>query len=230
MVRNLRLLKISDPISNSGAFIFPRRPRPPVELPDRDSLYGLPMSISPQLRAAARSVYRDLWRASATTFTGAIGPFSENIVIHSYLHLLTWQATHPYFLVRQSLPHVVFSFLCRCLAFRQKIRKDVLERYPVTDEDVFRKNLELGREIADFLRKNIIQAERLPVQPGKDESETYSTPLFWFPSRGGFSRHAELRILEHTELGDNASIKNPENMVEMPRRGRRKEKEVVTAE
>jgi len=31
------------------------------------------MSISPPLRAAARSVYRDLWRASAATFAGAIG-------------------------------------------------------------------------------------------------------------------------------------------------------------
>lgn len=30
------------------------------------------MSISPPLRAAARSVYRDLWRASATTFAGAV--------------------------------------------------------------------------------------------------------------------------------------------------------------
>ena len=33
------------------------------------------MSISSPLRAAARSVYRDLWRASATTFAGAIGSF-----------------------------------------------------------------------------------------------------------------------------------------------------------
>jgi hypothetical protein len=43
-------------------------------------VFGFPrfepvMSISPPLRAAARSVYRDLWRASATTFSGAIGPF-----------------------------------------------------------------------------------------------------------------------------------------------------------
>jgi len=132
------------------------------------------MSISPALRAAARSVYRDLWRASSTTFSGD--------------------------------PPIL-------LAFRQKIRKDALDQYSVTDEDVFKNNLKLGREIADFLRKNIVQAERLPGKFEEDNTETY-----------------KIRITEHTELGDNSTIKNPENMVEMPRRRRCKEKEVVTAE
>jgi hypothetical protein len=36
-------------------------------------------------------------------------------------------------------------------------------------------------------------------------------------------------MTKHTELGDNATIKNPENMVEMPRR-RQKEEEAVTVE
>jgi hypothetical protein len=44
------------------------------------------------------------------------------------------------------------------------------------------------------------------------------------------SRHAEIRITEHTELGENSTIKNPENMVEIPRRKRRKEKEVGAME
>lgn len=43
------------------------------------------MSISPTLRAAARSVYRNLWRASATTFAGAICPFLSTIVTRLYL-------------------------------------------------------------------------------------------------------------------------------------------------
>jgi len=42
--------------------------------------------------------------------------------------------------------------------------------------------------------------------------------------------HAEIRITEHTEFGDNSTIKNPENMAEMPRRQHRKEKEVVSKE
>jgi hypothetical protein len=41
---------------------------------------SMTISLSPPLRAAARSVYRDLWRASATTFSGAVGSFLNNIV------------------------------------------------------------------------------------------------------------------------------------------------------
>ncbi|KAI0253873.1 RF-1 domain-containing protein [Lactifluus subvellereus] len=129
------------------------------------------MSVSLSLRAAARSIYRDLWRASATTFSGD--------------------------------PPVLS-------AFRQKMRKDALEQRSVTDEEAFQSNLKLGREIADFLRKNIVQAERVQVQHREDDMETY-----------------KIRITEHTELGDNDTIKNPENMVEMPRRQRKKEKEVA---
>ncbi|KAI0303479.1 RF-1 domain-containing protein [Multifurca ochricompacta] len=126
---------------------------------------SMSMSISSPLRAAARSVYRDLWRASTATFT----------------------------------------------AFRQKIKKDALEQRSVTEEDVFQNNLKLGREIANFLRKNVVQAERLQVQPGEENTETY-----------------KIRITKYTELGDNATIKNPENMVEMPRRQYKREKKVVS--
>ncbi|KAH9001635.1 RF-1 domain-containing protein [Lactarius akahatsu] len=125
-------------------------------------------TIPPPLRAAARSVYRDLWRASSTTFSGD--------------------------------PPVLS-------AFRQKIRKDALDQRATKDEEVFRNNLNIGREIAVFLRKNIVQAERLQGIPGEDDMETY-----------------KIRITKHTELGDNSTIKDPENMVEMPRRQRRKEK------
>jgi hypothetical protein len=117
----------------------------------------------------------------------------------------------------------------RCIAFRQKIRKDALEQYSVADEEVFRNNLKLGREIADFLRKNIVQAEHLPGKTGEDNMETYSTCTLFTCSTLS-SRHAEIRMTKHTELGDNATIKNPENMVEMPRRRRQKEKEVIAVE
>jgi len=43
-------------------------------------------------------------------------------------------------------------------------------------------------------------------------------------------KQAEIRITEHTELGDNDTIKNPENMVEIPRRRRGKEEKVVAVE
>jgi hypothetical protein len=35
--------------------------------------------------------------------------------------------------------------------------------------------VKLGREIADFLRKNIVQAERFPGEFEEDNTETYST-------------------------------------------------------
>lgn len=60
------------------------------------------------------------------------------------------------------------------------MRKDALEQRSVTDEEAFRSNLKLGREIADFLKKNIVQAERVQVQHGEDDMETYSTLLTFF--------------------------------------------------
>jgi peptide chain release factor len=54
------------------------------------------------------------------------------------------------------------------------MRRDALEQSSVTDEEAFRSNLKLGREIADFLKKNIVQAERLQVQHGEPEGNTYS--------------------------------------------------------
>jgi hypothetical protein len=51
-----------------------------------------------------------------------------------------------------------------------------------------------------------------------------------YNSLKGIPPNAELRITKHTELGDNSTIKNPENMVEMPRRQRRKEKGVAFEE
>jgi len=53
------------------------------------------ISLSPPLRAAARSVYRDLWRASTTTFAGVVGSFLNNTV--TYLYFLTRKVTHQCF-------------------------------------------------------------------------------------------------------------------------------------
>lgn len=91
--------------------------------------------------------------------------------------------------------------------------------------------MKLGREIADFLRKNIVQAQRLHRQPGEENVDTYSTcRLLFFTSLEGFIWRVEIRFTEDTELGDNDTIKNPENMVEMPRRRRGKEGKAVPVE
>jgi peptide chain release factor len=95
------------------------------------------------------------------------------------------------------------------------MRRDALEQSSVVDEVAFRNNLKVGREIADFLRKNIVQAER------SNGDETYSTFHLLFLSSVTRTFYSEIRFTEHTELGDNTTIKNPENMVEMPRRQRK---------
>lgn len=132
-------------------------------------------TIPPPLRAAARSVYRDLWRASTTTFSGT-----------SNLSHLSYIVTHApsYHDVAGDPPMLLgvtrFSgwyldfYLCSCIAFRQKMRKDARNQRAIDDEEAFRNNLNLGRDIATFLRKNIVQAERLQKVPGED-TEAYST-------------------------------------------------------
>lgn len=50
------------------------------------------ISLPPPLRAAARSVYRDLWRASATTFAGAVGSFLE---LNCYIFILDTEGDPP---------------------------------------------------------------------------------------------------------------------------------------
>ena len=91
--------------------------------------------------------------------------------------------------------------------------------------------MKLGREIADFLRRNIVQAERLHKQSAEENTDTYSTSrLLYFTSLEVFIWRVEIHITEHTELGDNDTIKNPETMVEMPRKRRGKEEKVVTVE
>jgi hypothetical protein len=53
---------------------------------------------------------------------------------------------------------------------------------------------------------------------------------FVFASLEVFIWGVEIHITEHTELGDNDTIKNPENMVEIPRRRRGREEKEVTVE
>ncbi|KAI0050049.1 hypothetical protein FA95DRAFT_1537130 [Auriscalpium vulgare] len=133
------------------------------------------MSIPPSLRAAGRSVYRDLWRAAGTTFTGDD------------------------------------ELIC-ALAFRKKMRTDAENQRAVINEEVYQENLKHGREIAEFLRKNLVQAQRVASQQQAKGVETY-----------------KIRITEHSELGDNDTIKDPGPIVIPPRRQRRKDSPLTSA-
>ncbi|KAI0060796.1 hypothetical protein BV25DRAFT_1917356 [Artomyces pyxidatus] len=129
------------------------------------------MSVSPSLRAAARSVYRDLWRASRTTFSG------DALVL---------------------------------AAFREKMRNDAMEQRLITDEQALQVRFKEGRDVAAFLRRNVVQAERTRVRDEEDGLDTY-----------------KIRLTEHSELGNNESIKNPEQMTEMPRKQRKRDRAVA---
>ncbi|ESK96917.1 hypothetical protein Moror_6495 [Moniliophthora roreri MCA 2997] len=125
------------------------------------------MSISAQLRAAARAAYRDLYRASSFTFAGDEPTLK---------------------------------------AFRLKMREDALSGQAEQDPVVYQQLCEDARNVAAFLRRNIIQATK------QDVGETWS-----------------LHINEHTELGDNDSIKNPPKM-ESSRSSRKRDKAAGTIE
>ncbi|KAF9650921.1 hypothetical protein BDM02DRAFT_3140328 [Thelephora ganbajun] len=108
--------------------------------------------ITPQLQAAARSAYRNLYRASTSTFAG------DNEVL---------------------------------LAFRRKMRADALQRKGQTDPKTYEESVKLGNEVATILRRNFVQARNIASDTGGR----------W-----------KIRITEHTELGNNDSIKNPPPM------------------
>ncbi|OJT07256.1 Mitochondrial zinc maintenance protein 1, mitochondrial [Trametes pubescens] len=75
-------------------------------------------------------------------------------------------------------------------AFRSKIRGEVLPYNPQIDAKQFEEKVTLVREIADVLRKNVVQARKI------EEARTAEEKDLW-----------ELNIREDTELGSNDSIK-----------------------
>jgi hypothetical protein len=109
------------------------------------------MSITPVLRAAARSAYRDLYRASSITFAGDG-------------RMLT--------------------------AFRAKMKHDSTQYAQNSDPVAYESSIKLTREVADVLRKNVVQAEKVQDNQGQDD--------LW-----------RIRLTKDTEIGSNDSIKNP---------------------
>ncbi|KIJ68944.1 hypothetical protein HYDPIDRAFT_105481 [Hydnomerulius pinastri MD-312] len=127
------------------------------------------MSVAPSLRAAARSAYRDLLRASASTFAGDI-PIRK--------------------------------------AFQVKMRTEtlVLDSASQNDPKQVEEKLQLAKELATMLRRNVVQARKVEAPSGE---------AAW-----------NLRITKDTELGDNESIKSPPPV--SSRRARKLEKDGAT--
>ena len=79
----------------------------------------------------------------------------------------------------------------------------------------------LIREIADVLRRNIVQGRKLQDNDGKP---LYRKFFFFAADNIYESLLLELRLRDETELGDNNSIKNPAP-IESSRSLRRKERQ-----
>ncbi|PAV24337.1 hypothetical protein PNOK_0140500 [Pyrrhoderma noxium] len=117
------------------------------------------MSVTPELRASARSTYRLLFRTAARTFSG------DDRVLD---------------------------------AFRKKIRTDFKEGRSVADSKTYTARIQLGREIADVLKKNVVQGVRInPEVDTNADSLVQNAEGIW-----------RLRLTEDTELGSNETIKN----------------------
>lgn len=92
------------------------------------------------------------------------------------------------------------------------MRLDALQNKGQTNPTVYEESVKLGNEVATILRRNFVQAQL--VTSGVDERWS-EYALFFAISCLTFSR--EIRITEHTELGNNDTIKNPPPM---PTRGK----------
>ncbi|PIL30526.1 hypothetical protein GSI_07226 [Ganoderma sinense ZZ0214-1] len=75
-------------------------------------------------------------------------------------------------------------------AFRLKIRNEVLPYGSSVDPKQFEEKVTLVQEIADVLRKNVVQARKVEHSPSPEQKEVW-----------------ELNINQHTELGSNETIK-----------------------
>ncbi|KAI0069888.1 hypothetical protein K474DRAFT_1609701 [Panus rudis PR-1116 ss-1] len=78
-------------------------------------------------------------------------------------------------------------------AFRVKMRAEILPGPSTTDPTAFEEKVKLTREVADVLRRNIVQAHKVQDPEAAEER--------W-----------QIKITKDTELGDNETIKNPRPM------------------
>ena len=123
---------------------------------------AMSVSVSASLRASARAAYRDLLRASSKTFVG--DPAVQNGVCHK---ISLWDG-------------LGINFIVFMVAFRLKMRNEILPTSSTTDPSQFEGKIQLTREIADVLRKNIVQAQKIDSSTAEQDiySLSPSFPIF----------------------------------------------------
>ncbi|KAH8117524.1 RF-1 domain-containing protein [Phellopilus nigrolimitatus] len=106
-------------------------------------------------------------------------------------------------------------------AFREKVRTEFREGRTQSDPAAYAARVQLGREIADVLRRNVVQgmkvdtplaapAPEVQAREGDEGSMVQDEQGVW-----------RLRITEHTELGSNDSVKSAPSPSELRRAGKR---------
>lgn len=67
----------------------------------------------------------------------------------------------------------VIRHLTRCIAFRLKIRRDILTTESAPDATLILEKITLVRDIADILRRNVVQASKVHDESSPDGAERW---------------------------------------------------------
>jgi peptide chain release factor len=105
------------------------------------------------------------------------------------------------------------------------MRADALAARANTEADAYSESIKLSKDIANILRQNIAQIQRVPGD--EDVWSAYYTYLM--PTISDI-KFAELRLTEHSELGDNESVKQPKPIDIGPKGKRRTYVPIFTEE
>ena len=90
------------------------------------------------------------------------------------------------------------------------MRTDALEARSTVDPQVYAEKVKLGHDVANILRKNVVQAHKIPKPQTEKEvwrmyhlflSKCHIAEMLSIPG---------LQLTKDTELGDNESIKAPQ--------------------
>jgi hypothetical protein len=106
------------------------------------------------------------------------------------------------------------------------MRADALAARTVSEPEAYQEYAKLAMEVADVLRKNIVQAAKVSdASKDGEDKETWSE----FRCHPGAEEKANsfgagLRITKDTELGSNETIRNPPVVEKSPRSMRKREK------
>ncbi|KAI5124497.1 hypothetical protein M0805_003024 [Coniferiporia weirii] len=103
-------------------------------------------------------------------------------------------------------------------AFREKVRTEFREGRSQSNPDAFTARIQLGREVANVLRSNVVQGVKIRKETGLSSAESQAGSMV--QDEHGVWR---LRITEHTELGSNESIKTSPSPSQLRKSGRRQQ-------